>query len=95
MDELDNFDRQLLGYISEHSTAMYGEIAHALDCSKVIVNSRIQNLHTNGYITIFDNYVLKLTSKADAECSFTFKCSSETLPIAEFDWEELYIPLDF
>lgn len=92
--ELDNLDLQILGYINQNPAAMYGKIADVLGCQKIIINRRVQELYANGYIFMLESGMLELTEKVNMKSSYAFDYTENPDSSTEFNWDELYIPLN-
>ena len=93
MSALDNYDRQLLGYLRTHPGALFREISGALGGGVVVADQRVQKLLRLGYLTMGQGGTFHLASQALRESTLILDPAEEEPP--EFSWEELYIPRDF
>lgn len=93
MEDIDNLDRQLLGYLNEYPNAMYSQISCDLCCSKVLIQSRLQRLINNQYLKTTSEYKFALTEKAAGKFCLPIHIPETFSDTAEFDWGTLFIPM--
>ena len=89
---LDYLDSQLLGYLSQNSSASYPQIAQALECTKENVDERIQKLFNSGYIKISEKHAYIVTKDAMDAISYSYKFKDIDYNRNNFDITGLYIP---
>jgi Mn-dependent DtxR family transcriptional regulator len=87
------YDRLILGYLYEHSDFSYDRLSQLLNCSKVFIDERLQQLRANEYIVITQNHI-RLTKKGEKEKSDYPEAHPYDIH-THFEWDVLYIPDEF
>ena len=86
-------DRIILGYLAEHPDFSYNRLSKLLNCSKVMIDERLQLLIENEYVLVTRDGVL-LTKEGKNE-KIDFVQPTEPKKREEFIWDMLYIPENF